>query len=802
MQPIILRDGRVAELRMAKDVEADRVLIRDLSSRVSAESLYFRFMHVVKEVREDLITAMIGDGGPNSLGLLCMAGEELIAIGNYVRVDAGTTAEVAFLVDDKIQQKGIGTLLLEYLAESAWNHGIQQFEAYVLRDNTPMLNVFRASGYELMSTYESDTIHLHLSLSHTEKLRTLRAMRDKRATVASLKPFFEPNSIAVIGASKDPTHLGHVLLRNILQSDYRGTVYPVNPTATSVSAVRAYKSVLSVPETVDLAMIAVPAAQVNAVVDDCLRAEVGAIIIVASGFSDRDPEGSMLEKEIFRKIRGAGRRMIGPSSLGLLHLTEEVHMNASFSPVLPISGSIAIASHSGALGIAVLEYASRIGVGVSSFVSLGNRVDVSGNDLLQYWEDDAATKIIVLYLESFGNPRKFWSITRRIARQKPIIVVKSARTASAFSLSKTRQSTLAAPDTAVDALFRQAGIIRVNTLLELFDAAAILSYAPLPRGRRVAVVTNTAGGAVITVDTIIREGLEFVGPVINLGFEALAQSYRDVLPQVLRDDSVDAVMVIFTPVSATDQEGVMKAIAQAVEEVQQDYEKQGHTHEVKPIVANFLTPGDDFVHYICAGTLRIPVYPFPEHAVRALAKVADYASFCRTEPGDLPVFEDIDSDQIRSLVRQNLQPELALLPREQAEQLLSILGVATAKKQHTDIRTMWLEMKVDSLFGPLITLYAFHDYELSSEDVPQIKSGTRMMPLTDLDAREMVEAVLSHVQLQLVSARALMGILLRLSVLIESAPEIFSVICRRIEFDQEKAYLVDFEIFVQAVPSL
>ncbi len=802
MQRIILRDGRVAELRVARDDEVDRALIRDLSLRVSAESLYFRFMHVVKEVREDLIRTMIGDGGQNSLGLLCMAGEELIAVGNYVRIDSSSTAEVAFLVDDKIQQKGIGTLLLEYLAESAWNHGIIRFEAYVLRDNIPMLSVFRASGYEIVSKLESDTIHLYLSLSHTEKFRTLREMREKRATVASLKPFFEPTSIAVIGASKDPTHLGHILLRNILQSDYTGTVYPVNPTASSVSAVRAYKSVLSVPETVDLAIIAVPAAQVNSVVDDCLSAEVRAIIIVASGFSDRNPEGTEREQSILRKIRGAGRRMIGPSSLGVLNLTEQIHMNASFSPVLPITGSIAIASHSGALGIAVLEYASRIGVGVSSFVSLGNRVDVSGNDLLQYWEDDPATKIIVLYLESFGNPRKFWRITRRIARKKPIIVVKSARTQSAFSLSKTRQSTLAAPDAAVNALFRQAGIIRVNTLLELFDAAALLSYAPLPRGRRVAVVTNTAGGAVLTVDTIIREGLEFVSPVINLGFEALAESYREVLPQVLRDPTVDAVIVIFTPVSATDQEGVIRAISEAVEEVQQEYEALDQIHEIKPIIANFLTPGADFVHYISAGTMRIPVYPFPEHAVRALAKVTAYAEFCRTEPGGLPVIEGVDSDQARNFVRQDLHAECVVMSQEQAEHLFSMLGIVTGKAKFPEVRTVWLEMKVDALFGPVITLHAFHDFGLTMNDVPQIKSVTRIMPLTDLDAREMVEAVLSPIQLKSGSARALMSILLRLSVLIESTPEVAHVICRRIELSDDQAFIVDYEIGIQAISSL
>ncbi len=798
---IILKDGRVAEMRLATNNEHDRALIHDLGKRVSKESLYMRFMHMVAELRNDFITTMIGDGGDNGAALMCLAGDQLLAVGNYIRVDE-ITAEVAFLVDDRIQKKGLGTLLLEYLAEVAWNHGILRFEAYVLRENYQMLSVFRASGYELVSEFESDTLHLYLSLNHTEKFRSLRERREKQATIASLRTFFEPKTIAVIGASRDPRSLGHLLLKNILQNEFSGTVYPVNPTATSVSAVMAYPDVQSVPEAVDLAIIMVPLSQVLTTVDQSIQAGVSSVMIITSGFSDASPEGRDLEQAILRKLREAGRRLIGPNSLGIINTQQSVHFNASFASIMPAPGSIAIASHSGALGIAILDYATRIGVGVSSFVSLGNRSDVSSNDLLQYWEDDENTKVIVLYLESFGNPRKFWRITRRIARNKPIIAVKSARTPSALEISKTRLNTLAARDVAVDALFRQAGIIRVNTLQELFDVAALLSFVPLPRGRRVAVVTNTAGGAVITVDTIVREGLEFIGPVINLGFEALAESYREVLPQVLKDPSIDAVVVIFTPVGFTDEEGIIQAITSAIEEVVTEAELDESGNPIlKPVVANFLWKGDFLVRYIQAGPQRVPVYPFPEHAIRALSKVVAYAEFKEKEQGVSTIFEDVDLDAIRTYVRQFVANGESHLSTDASRQVLLMLGTplaadvvepfsdATQAENHTTThkkkpvynREVAIDITYDNLFGPIMTLRVFHSVDRDTHAIPQIKEASRIMPLTDIDARELVITTYYLSKSSIDEAlkeeegKNLAGFLLRLSSLIEAVPEIHRI---------------------------
>lgn len=802
---IILKDGRVAEIRLANNDEHDRALIRELGKRVSKESLYLRFMHMVSEFRESVITTMIGDGGNEGAALLCLAGDQLLAIGNYIRVN-DTTAEVAFLVDDRIQKKGIGTLLLENLAEVAWNHGVLRFEAFVLRENHQMLGVFKASGYELVSEFETDTLHLYLSLAYTEKFRAIREHREKQATIASLRPFFEPKTVAVIGASRDPHGLGHLLLKNLLLSEYEGTVYPVNPAATSILAVKAYPSIEVVPESVDLAIVMVPLAQTQAVIEGCINAGVKAIMIITAGFSDAAPEGVGMEQAILRKIREAGRRVIGPNSLGYLTTNPDSHFNASLCPIMPIAGGLAIASHSGALGIAVLEYANRVGIGVSSFVSLGNRLDVSGNDLLQYWEDDVLTRTIVLYLETFGNPRKFWRISRRIAKKKPIIAVKSARTSSGLEVSQSRLLTLSIHDVAVDALFRQAGIIRVNTFQELFDVAAILSFLPMPKGRRVAVVTNTAGGAVITVDTIVREGLEFVGPMINLGFEALAESYHDVLPQVLTDPAVDAVVVIFTPVGNTDEEGIIGAISSAIEKVatKAPLDEEGKPI-LKPVIANFLWRGDFIIRYIEAGPLRVPVYPFPEHAIRALAKVVAYAEFKEKEQGITPLFESVDLENIRTHVRHLAAEGETHLTFEEGLELLKMMEVpllseesdsATLKvEEHSAINSptkmlyskdVAIDITIDSLFGPIMTLRVFHNMDRYTNAIPQVKEAVRIMPLTDLDARELVLTTYYLITSNVASIREnegklLADLLLRLSTLIEAVPEISRIKIDKLE---------------------
>lgn len=797
MSRVILRDGRVAELREARHNEQDRALIRELFSKASQESLYFRFFSAVREVSDEMIENMLGDGGRNGLLLLCLSGEKALGIGSYTRVD-DETAEVALLVEDSLHGKGIGTLLLEHLAQTAWRHGFKRFKAFVLGDNYKMLHVFQNSGYTMNSERESGVIHLVLPLVETERTRALQATREKLATAASLLPFFRPKTVAVVGASPEAQGLDYRMVRHLLGGGFRGTVYPVHPHVHAVAAVRAYPRLADLPEKIDLAILVVPSAQILPVIHDCMEAGVRAVMIASAGFAEVNREGSELQQEVVRLLRGTGCRLIGPNCLGIINTAEEFQLNASFVPRLPIRGPLAIASQSGALGMAIIDYACRMGLGISNFVSMGNKADVSSNDLLQYWEDDPETRMIVLYLESFGNPRKFSRIARRITRQKPILAVKSARTPVGSAISEARTAAMLARDSVVEALFRQTGIVRVDTLQELFDVAALLAVAPLPAGRRVAIVTNSAGGAVMTVDALLREGLELVEPVIDLGFEALAEKYREVLPQVMRDSSVDAVIVLFISAGLPEEKEVSQAIAEAVQEVAREKGEAERAGLCKPVVAIFLAQREYVVRYLAAGEQRIPVYPFPEQAVHALSKMITYADYRRQARGRIPDLPRIDGERARSLVRQVLHGSRTCLLREQTAAVLAAVGLevegerkAGANRQQGG-RRLLIEVEPDVLFGPLIylrLLYGTRDQLPEGEWIP-VRSCVRILPLTDLDAREMAVTVFERrtegttgeelqekgkedgLREEFPTVHKLEECLLRLSRLIEDVPEI------------------------------
>jgi acyl-CoA synthetase (NDP forming)/GNAT superfamily N-acetyltransferase len=767
MTRIILRDGKVAELRRAKKDAEDHALVKALFNRASADSLYFRFFHTVREVSDSVIDDMLGGNGKDQLSLLCLAGDKALGIGTYVRVSEDT-AEVAFLVDDELHGKGFGTLLLEHLAQEAWHYGFKQFEAFVIDGNYKMLQVFRSSGYELRQTSETGNMHLVLPLTHTDRVRSLRASREKLATQASLTPFFTPKSVAVIGASRDPHGLGHLVFRNILNGGFQGTVYPVNPSAQTVASVRAYATLKDLPEPIDLAVIVVPASEVLDVVDQCVEAQVGAVMILSAGFAERGAEGAQLQQEVVRRLRHGGCRLIGPNSLGLVNTVSDVQLNASFASHIPSTQGLSIASQSGALGIAILEYASRIGVGVTHFVSMGNKADVSSNDLIQYWEDDPATRLIALYIESFGNPRKFSRLARRITRKKPILVVKGAQSPLTRSISGTATMPSSASEGVVDALFQQTGVIRLDTLQEMFDVAALLANQPLPRGRRVAIVTNSAGGAVITADALLKEHLNFVHPVIDLGFNALAEGYREVLPQVLRDDTVDTVVVLYVPVGVSDQDAIVTAIAEAVDEVA----SEGIEH--KPIVANFLTTGDYLVHYIHTKTQRIPVYPFPEQAVRALAKVNAYADYLARDRGHIPDLAGADAEHARAIVRKFLTG--GPLPAEVCDDVLVAMGVENTELAAPEVRAkVRIDITPDPLFGPVMRVARYFE-GMADDDTLPLQSVLRITPLTNVDASGAVEHVAEWFRVKAdPELTGLTDLLLRLSLLVEEVPEITEV---------------------------
>jgi acetyl coenzyme A synthetase (ADP forming)-like protein len=513
-------------------------------------------------------------------------------------------------------------------------------------------------------------------------------MRDRVFTATSLRWFFKPGSGAVVGASREPSSIGYRILEALVMNRFQGPVYPVNPKAKVVGSMHAYPSVSALPEPVDLAIIAVPRDAVLGVVDECAQRGVKAAVVITAGFAEADEEGKALQKQLLEKVRGHGMRMVGPNCMGLLNTEAAIRLNASFSPIFPPPGRIAMSSQSGALGLAILALATERELGISSFVSVGNKADVSGNDLLQYWELDDDTRVILLYLESFGNPRRFARIARRVSRSKPIIAVKAGRTAAGRRAAGSHTAALAASDVAVDALFRQTGVIRAETLDEMFDIAAALENQALPKGRRIAIVTNAGGPGILCTDACEAGGLivpelsleareklrtflpaaASVSNPVDMIASAGAESYRQTIEAVLPAPGVDAMIIIYIPVDRNDSQSVAQAISDGVTHA------RAAGGGGKPVFACLMA--SDGAHALTAGTETIPSYLFPETAAKVLSKAASYAEW-RSKPLDfIPGFPDVKKDEARQIVTRAIETRGGgWLLAQEAYAVLSAFGI-------------------------------------------------------------------------------------------------------------------------------
>ena len=485
-------------------------------------------------------------------------------------------AEVAFEIADAMQGKGLGTILLGQLAEAASQLGVQVLDAEVLPENHQMVKVFRDSGFPVKTHSLPGVLLIEFPTSLSPEARELFERREQVAATAAMRAFFQPRSVAVIGASRRRGTVSGELFHNLLAAGFNGPVYPVNPKASVVQSVVAYKSVLDVPGPVDLAVLALPAPYVVQAAEECAAKGVRAIVVISAGFAETGPEGAQRQRELLAVCRAAGMRLIGPNCLGIVNTDAEVRLDATFGPIVPLPGRVGFLSQSGALGLAIIDYANALGLGLSSFVSVGNKADISGNDLLSFWEQDERTDLVLLYLESFGNPRKFARIARRVARTKPVLAVKSGRSAAgARATSSHTGALLAASDVTVDALFDQAGVIRTDSLAELFDVASLLANQPIPAGRRVGIVTNAGGPGIMCADACEAGGLEVVqlsprlqaslaeglpaeaavaNPVDMLA-SAPPEHYRRTVELVAASGEVDAVIVIFIPPLPADTDG-------------------------------------------------------------------------------------------------------------------------------------------------------------------------------------------------------------------------------------------------------
>jgi acetyl coenzyme A synthetase (ADP forming)-like protein len=691
---LILRDGTTATIRLAQ--QEDRGELREFFKSLSLESRRRRFFSLTLP-SEHLLDTLCDSSQPTQALTLIVTRLHngmpyVLATGSYLAVKEGT-AEVAFAVEDACQGKGLGTLLLERLAVLAARHGFVRFWAVTHADNQPMLQVFRDSGFQLQEEQAAGYTEITFPVHPNEPSIARSEMRDRVATAASLRPFFRPQSVAVIGASRDPASIGRRVLDALVENHFAGLIFPVNPRANDLAGLRTYPSIKDVPQAVDLAILTVPRDAVLPVVDDCAQGGVRALVVITAGFAEVNDEGRELQTQLVEKVRGYGMRMVGPNCMGLLNADPAVRLNASFSPVFPLPGRVAMSSQSGALGLAILANTRRLQLGMSTFVSVGNKADISSNDLLQYWEEDAGTDVILLYLESFGNPRRFARIARRVSRRKPIVVMKAGRTGAGKRAAGSHTAALAASDVAVDALFHQAGVIRAETLEEMFELAAALSSQPLPRSGRVAIVTNAGGPGILCADACEAGGLRvpelskvtrtrlaaILPPAAGLSnpvdmiASATPEHYRRVVQNVLTCGEVDALLVIYIPVGVVETAAFTDAVLQGV--------AQARTAggEGKPVYACVMR--EDGVQAQLVGEKeKIPSYVFPESAARALSKAAAYAGWRARPLGMIPDFSDMDFAEARAICQRALQARGGgWLTVTETRQLLDLLHLPTSR---------------------------------------------------------------------------------------------------------------------------
>jgi len=677
---VVLSDGATAHLRPIRPDDADRLV--EFYARVSDDSKYFRFFAPYPTLSPTDVETFTHVDHSDRVALIVLIGDDMIAVGRYERVDAGQ-AEVAFLVEDDHQGRGVGSVLLEHLAQAARERGIGRFVAEVLPHNHKMITVFREAGYTMASRLTDGVVHVEFEIRPTDDSIEVMTAREHRAEARSIQRLLTPRSVAVIGASRSRDKVGHALVRNLVRGGFTGPVYAVNPDATAVSGVPAYPSVRAVPGEVDLALVAVPADAVIDVVHDCAARGVKGLVVVSAGFAETGPDGRERQGELVRIARSYGMRVVGPNCLGIVNTDPAYSLNASMAPLVPPPGRVGFFSQSGALGIAILEAVATRGLGLSTFVSAGNRADVSGNDLLQYWHDDPATEVVLLYLESLGNPRKFSRLARMVAAEKPVFAVKSGRSTQGVPLGHTVRAT-DIPVAALDAMFRQSGVIRVDTLAEMFDVAQALALQPLPAGPRVAVVGNSDSLGLLAADAAAAAGLEVVGAPDDLGPRATAADFQQALTRLVDDAGVDSVVVVYVP---TLESGRAEEVARVLAAVA--------ARSSKPVVTTFLGSGGvpEALRLLddrgVPGRGSVPSYPSPEEAARALAHVTSYAQWRIRPRGRVPAIDGCDAEAAHRLVTERLAerpgggplegPALSALLASYGITLLEMLPVATVE---------------------------------------------------------------------------------------------------------------------------
>ncbi|MGW2212448.1 bifunctional acetate--CoA ligase family protein/GNAT family N-acetyltransferase [Streptomyces sp. NPDC001781] len=703
---VVLRDGGTARIRPITADDADRLV--SFYEQVSDESKYYRFFAPYPRLSAKDVHRFTHHDFVDRVGLAATVGGEFIATVRYDRIGAdgmaasapADEAEVAFLVQDAHQGRGVASALLEHIAAVARERGIRRFAAEVLPANTKMIKVFTDAGYTQKRSFEDGVVRLEFGLEPTDRSMAVQLAREQRAEAHSVRRLLAPGSVAVIGVGRAPGGVGRSVLGNIRAAGYAGPLYAVNNAFAEdcheIDGVPARRSVRGIEGPVDVAVVAVPADVVPAVVAECGEHGVQGLVVLSAGYAESGPEGRERQRALVRQARAYGMRIIGPNAFGVINTAEEVRLNASLAPEMPRPGRIGMFAQSGAIGIALLSRLHRRGggvtgvTGVSTFVSSGNRADVSGNDLLQYWFDDPDTDVVLMYLESIGNPRKFTRLARRTAAAKPLVVVQGAGSApQGHAVQATRL-----PHATVSALLRQAGVIRVDTITELVDAGLLLARQPLPAGPRVTILGNSESLGVLTYDRCLAEGLRPSRP-LDLTTGATAADFHRALAHALADDTCDAVVVTAIPAigeGSPDDAELAEALRSAAAAVPGKpvlvvhVELGGLAEALSAATSTAPKAGAPVLPPLPVpdgaarqdGPRLIPAYPAAERAVRALAEAVRYGQWRReaADPGKVPEYDDIDERKAAEIIAGLLERgEGFAVGPEDTRELLATYGI-------------------------------------------------------------------------------------------------------------------------------
>lgn len=832
---VALADGATAHVRPIRP--DDGPLLLAFHARQSPESIYYRYFSPHPRLSEREVEHFTHLDYVDRMALVALRGESLLGVARYDRWRHRAEAEVAFFVDDAHHGRGLATVLLEHLAVRAREVGMTAFTATVLPENRRMIGVFTAAGFETATGFSDGVVEVRLGLAPTPEAEAAIEARAQRAASEAVRRLLAPSSVAVIGASRTEGSIGNELLQNLRRAGFQGPVWPVNPHADEVGGTPAVPTVLDIDQDVDLAVVAVPAGEVARVVEECGRKGVHGVVVVTAGFAEAGPDGAALEAEVLRAARSWGIRVVGPNCLGVINTDPVVRLHATFTQVAPHPGGVSLLSESGMVGAAIIDQAGAMGLGISSFVALGNRADVSGNDLLQYWADDERTTVVCLYIESFGNARHFSRLARRLSRTKPVVVVKSGGSS----------------DPTESALLRQTGIVRVPTLSDLLDTARLLVSQPPPAGRRVAVVGNAGGSLAIVADAVLRAGLEVADReagdrLLDLGLHAQPGDFEAAVNEAASEPGVDAVLVLYAP-----------SLGGAPEEVRRSLDVARRVHPEVTVVACFYGRDTGDGAATAPGQDHVPVYGAVEAAARALGRAADYAEWLRHPDGELVELDPSLASRIRTTMRGPAgRSRLVLAPgataqlvealgltrtptrevndleaavgaardvgfpvvlkstRRDAMAKTAVAGLAIDLADEAALRAAWDRMReglgdgmLPATVQPMVARGV--DVAIAVRDHPEVgpvlslgpggaagaldtNPDVRVLPLTDLDARRLVAGSRVGELLDDGGRAALEAVLLTIAGLVEAVPEVVELRADPVIVFDDGAVLTDVRV--------